>query len=121
MRLAAHAEEDDADAAQLLARIRAEADWIADDLVVCLLRVAVAPCRTPIHVEDLAVRPEERMAADSFLIACGIAPQDAAALAETAVDCARDGHATLRVSWGPEGPQPSLLADLERVERYNLA
>jgi Stage II sporulation protein E (SpoIIE) len=120
-RLAALAETDDADAAQLLARIRAESDWIADDVVVCLLRVAVAPCRTPVHVEDLGVRPEERMAADGFLIACGIAPRDAAALAETAVDCARDGDATLRVTWGPEGPQPALLAELERVESYNLA
>ncbi len=80
------------------------------DLIVCLLRAAVAGIAPRSHVEELVLEPDETAAAHSFLIACGLAPRQAAEVAATAAEQAgRTGHSLLRVSWGEDGPETEIV------------
>lgn len=80
------------------------------DVIVCLVRAAVAAVGPPRHVEELVLTQEETAAAHSFLVACGLAPREAAELAGGAAEQASlTGHSLLRVSWGEDGPETEIV------------
>jgi hypothetical protein len=90
----------------LLAKVRARGEAITDDVFVCLLRAPAGPCVSPSRVEELVVGSDEGTAAHRFLSSCGVAPDEALQLVQSAVDYAGGtGLTRLRVSWSENGRQ----------------
>jgi hypothetical protein len=108
--LSAVADPQEPDADALLEHLRANRGTESGDLIVCLVRAAVAACEPPKHVEELVLAPEDTAVGHSFLLACGLAPREAAEVAASAAENATGtGHALLRVSWGPDGPETEVV------------
>jgi hypothetical protein len=103
-------EEDGMDASGLVEEITAGGGERSDDLLVCVLRPAIAGCAAATHIEELVLTPDDSEAAHRFLIACGLGPQAAAEVSGSAVERAgKTGRSVLRISWDADGPEHQVL------------
>lgn len=94
----------EASAADLLDRIAEEADTIDDDMATCLLRpLAVTPAASQ-RIEEFEVGAGSEHLAETFLLGCGLAPEEAISYSHSVGQAAtQTGSAVLRAVSGDEG------------------